>query len=93
MKTIKLIKPILDDGKEVSELKMREITAGDIIKYGMPVDISTDSDVTRVNTKAIGGYISDLCNIPPSSVKSLSPQDFMSLTAEISGFFGTGQPT
>jgi hypothetical protein len=89
--TIKLSKPLMAHGVEVSTLTFREPTPKDLMQLGFPSLIvpSADGGVSgiEVRAKVIGAYISRLASIPPSSVEAMSVSDFIAAQSEILPFF------
>lgn len=85
MRPIKLRKPIDAHGKELTELEMKEPTTGDLIDCGDPMVIGVDETVSFKND-VIARYISKLSGVPMSSVRELSPADFMECKTVITGF-------
>lgn len=83
---MKLTKSIKAHGEELTEITMRKPTGEEIMELGFPFSVA-DGDVTP-KAKVVGRYIVKLAAIPLSSVGQISPEDFMSATAEVIGFFG-----
>lgn len=87
MKPYQLRQPIKANGAEVTELTLREPKGEDFIELGMPMSFSVDGS-SDFKMKVVAQYISRLAGIPPSSVKTIHPQDLMSLAIEVASFFG-----
>ncbi len=84
--TIQLTKPITAHGKEVSELSLREPTAGDVMECGYPLGM--EGELAIPQAAPIGRLIGRLAGIPPSSVKQLSMPDYTAAMGSVLGFFG-----
>lgn len=83
---IALTKPITVHGDEVTELELREPSAGDVMECGYPLTIG-DGEATP-NAETVGKLIARLAGIPPSSVKQMSLPDFNTAMGAVLGFFG-----
>lgn len=86
--THKLKKPVTAFGEPVTEVILREPTAGDIMDIGMPFGIPVDDQPPAVNTRVIGAYISRLGDLPDAAVRELAPSDFVALLGGVMRFFG-----
>jgi hypothetical protein len=86
-KTFKLSSPISAHGKEISEICLRPVRAGDVMECGYPVLALEGGESTRVDPQAVGRLISKLGDIPLSSVKSMSIEDFNGCAAVMMSFF------
>ena len=84
--SITLSKPVHAHGEEVRVLTLREPVADDIIICGYPLSIGDGGATPQAG--AIAKYIARLADIPPSSVRSLAPADFMAAFQVIMHFFG-----
>jgi hypothetical protein len=84
---IKLKKPIDAHGEQVSELELRDITGGDVIDLGQPMNVNADESF-NFRMDVVARYVSRLAAIPMSSVREMSPGDLTNCAAEIAGFFG-----
>lgn len=88
-RTLELINPIVAHGETLTELKFRELTTEDVITCGQPFPIpTTDTDEIDVNFQTTKKYIVRLAGIPESSVKAMSPGDFIKASYMVAGFFG-----
>ena len=87
-KVLKLTAPIKAHGEMVSELSFREPVGSDIINCGYPFrSVGSGNEVQRTtDTKSVAAYISDLAQIPPSSVGQLSVADFQEAMLIVLGF-------
>lgn len=85
-KTLELTTPIEAHGETVSELKFRDLNTEDIQRCGMPFAISA-AEVKPDMAVAIK-YIVRLAEIPESSVKKMTPKDFMAAVMVVMDFFG-----
>lgn len=88
--TFPLKKPIDAHGEKVSELKLREPTAMDIIEVGNPVRLDGSNNTIFHDDRKMQQMISRLANVPPSSVAQLSTNDFVALAWALTPFFGAG---
>jgi hypothetical protein len=82
--------PIQAHGEELRILKWKEPTARDIEEAGNPisVDLMTGERPTvTFNEKKMSAMISQLCKIPPSSVKQLSAGDWHGIAWKLVRFF------
>jgi len=86
-----LTKSIMAHGDEVTELKWREPTAGDIERAGNPILIEFREDESyprmRFDEKKMNSMISLLCAIPPSSVRMITAGDWQTIAFKLSRFF------
>lgn len=91
---IALTKPIQAHGTSVDSLTLREPTPEDVMQIGVPQLLIPSADGTsvgiEVRANVVGGYISRLASIPPSSVKQMSLPDFMRCQSVVMGFFNNG---
>jgi hypothetical protein len=87
--TVTLRKPIMAHGDEISELKFREPTAGDIEKCGNPVnlDFQGDSPKMTFDSKAMSAMMSLLAAVPPSTIRQMHPRDWNSAAWNLASFF------
>lgn len=88
---VKLRKPIQANGEDVSELKFREPTGGDIERVGNPVniDVFTNQGVptTSFDEKKMSAMMALLAGVPPSSVRLLHPKDWNNCAWSLLPFF------
>ena len=84
--TVTLKKPIQAHGELVTKLSFREPTCDDIVACGYPLQMGGDTATPLPGP--IAKYIARLGGVPPSSVKSMSVQDFSSCMQVILPFFG-----
>jgi hypothetical protein len=87
---VKLRKPIIANGEEVSELKFREPTAGDIERAGNPVNIdfiSGDTPKLTFESKSMSAMMSILAAVPPSTIKQMHPKDWNTAAWNLANFF------
>ena len=82
---LKLDTPIEVGNETVAELRFKEPTVLQIEKCGMPFRFS-DGELT-VDTAVCSKYISVLAEIPPSTVRNMSPKDFMRASLIVTRFF------
>jgi len=84
-----LAKPIQAHGEEITTLKWREPTGGDIERAGNPVylDFSGEKPSISFNEKKMAAMISVLCAIPPSSVRQLGAKDWNAVAWKLFRFF------
>lgn len=87
--TIPLSKPITAHGAEISELTLREPTAGDVMECGYPLGI--DDGLAIPQAAPVGRLIARLAGIPPSSVKQLSMPDYNRAMGVVLDFFGSSE--
>ncbi len=92
MVTISLTKQIEAHGQPVKQIILREPTAGDINKVGLPFDMTSDGKIIT-NARCVSEYIARLGNIPPSSVEMLAVVDWVTCMGEVMGFFGNAPAT
>jgi hypothetical protein len=87
----KLSKPIMANGEMIAEINFREPTGGDIERCGVPVTfryLMEDQSVeVKTDGRAMTQMMSQLAGIPPSSIKLLSAQDWISLSWGLQRFF------
>ena len=84
-----LTKPIDAHGETLKVLRVREPTGLDIERCGVPIviDFSIDPPKLTFDEKKMAAMISMLAAIPASSVRSMSPKDWVSVAWGIAGFF------
>jgi len=84
-----LIKPIQAHGEEITTLRWREPTGGDIERAGNPVylDFSGAQPTISFNEKKMAAMMSLLANVPPSSVRMLSAKDWNAVAWKLFRFF------
>lgn len=94
---IALSKPIPAHGADISEIRCRKPTGGDMMAVGNPVTFNAfaedPSKTIQVDPSVMGRMISRLAGIPTSSVERMEPQEFMSLAWRLSVFFIPGGST
>lgn len=83
---IQLGKPIQRGEEEITELELREPTAGDVMECGYPLTIG-DGGATP-NAEAIGKLLARLSGIPPSSIRQMRMDDFNESMGVVLSFFG-----
>lgn len=86
---LRLRKNVIANGDEVSELKFREPTGGDIARTGNPVvlDFSKDPPGFNYDAKAMEAMMSTLAAVPPSTIRALHPKDWQNGAIMLAGFF------
>lgn len=87
---VKLRKPIIANGEEVSELSFREPTAGDIERAGNPVNIdfiSGDTPKLAFEAKSMSAMMAILAAVPPSTIKQMHPKDWNTAAWNLANFF------
>lgn len=89
--SITLRKPVHSgDGGEVTELKFREPTAGDIEIVGNPVILDLiGNELPKVNfdSKSMTQMMARLANVPPSTIRQLHPKDWNTAAWMLTNFF------
>ncbi len=89
-KIIKLRKPVIANGEEVTEITLREPTALDIERCGNPVNLDIFSgDVPKLtfDAKAMTAMLALLATAPPSTVRMMHPKDWNTAAWSIANFF------
>lgn len=84
-----LRKPVIANGEEVSELKFREPTGGDIEKNGNPVLIDMTQDPPRItfDETKMAKMMAALATVPPSTIRQLHPKDWTNGSWQLARFF------
>src|SRR5262245_1556974 len=87
--SFKLSKPIQAHGQEISILRWREPTAGDIERAGNPIIVDLFGEQPRLtfDERKMSGMMSVLAQVPPSSVKQLSASDWNTIAWKMVRFF------
>lgn len=89
--TVKLQKPVMAHGDEISELVFREPTGGDIERVGNPVNIDPWSGGDRprmtFDSKSMTQMMGLLALVPPSTIRQLHPQDWNTAAWALANFF------
>ena len=83
-----LTEPITVGGEEVRELTLRKPTVG--MLHGTTLKISGDGGLSLDATTVVNVF-ARLANIPPSSAKQISGEDYMAMVEVYTRFFG-GSP-
>ena len=83
----KLTKPIVFTQEEISTLDIREPTAKEVKRLGLPIDI----EAKGINTACVHAYLVELCALPPSVIDQLSARDFTRAAVVVAGFFGEAE--
>lgn len=88
---IQLRKKIIANGEEVSELRFREPTGGDIERVGTnPVQMDFSGGETpnlKFDAKAMTQMMSLLAAVPPSAIRQMHPKDWNWAAWQLGGFF------
>lgn len=86
---IKLRKPVIANGDEVSELTFREPTAGDIERVGNPVHLEMAGEHFKpvFETKSMTQMLALLASVPPSTIRQMHPKDWNNAAWAIGNFF------
>ena len=84
-----LSKPIQAHGDEITVLRWREPTGGDIERAGNPVylDFSGEKPSITFNEKKMAAMMSLLAQVPPSSIRMLSAKDWNAVAWKLFRFF------
>lgn len=98
--TLALDQPIRAENKEVKELRIRPPNGGAIRRCGNPFNMLGAVDGNRVDLSQIAindaaalKMISELADIPPSSVDQLSLLDYQACLGVLFGFLAPSSPT
>ena len=91
MTTIPLTKPVKAHGKEITEISLREPNGEDIIACGYPLQMGDGTATPQA--AAVAKYIARLGDVPPSTVRQVTAEDFNNLMAGVLGFFGGSAAT
>jgi len=92
---LELTKPIQAHGREIKEIDFREPNGGDVAACGFPFKFTVNEDNTQTispEAAAITALIARLGNIPLSSARALSFNDWMAAMGAIFDFFGQQAP-
>jgi len=87
---VKLRKPVQAHGDEITELKFREPTGGDIEAAGNPVLIdmfSGENIKLTFDEKKMTAMMARLAMVPPSTIRQLNPKDWNSAAWQLVHFF------
>jgi len=86
---LKLRKPILVEGEPKTEVSFREPTGGDIERCGNPVNMDFAGEVPKVtfDERKMTAMLAQLAAVPPSSIRSMHPKDWITAAWTIAGFF------
>lgn len=88
---IALSAPIPAHGKQITEIRCRTPTGGDMMRIGNPVTFNAFADeperTIQIDPLVMGRMISHLAEIPTSAVERMAPGDFMKLGWKLAGFF------
>jgi Phage tail assembly chaperone proteins, E, or 41 or 14 len=85
---VKLSKPIRAYTEEVSVLKMRLPTTGDIVRVGNPVIFDPISDPPQIshNQQRMLNMVARLANVPSGSLEKMPPQDWVAVCWAVTPF-------
>jgi hypothetical protein len=88
-KTFKLREMITAHGEDLTELKLREPRASDIMRAGYPVILrSVSGNFQLIPDEAkMTAMMVELAAIPPSSVGQMHPSDWATISTWLVGFF------
>lgn len=92
----KLAQPIQAEGKEITEIELREPTGDDLDALGYPYLVMVgegEGERIELRPKVAGRYISRLAGIPPSAVAKIGLADRQRLQGVVMGFFGAAGET
>jgi hypothetical protein len=94
MSVLKLKTPIIAHGVTISELTFRKPVGKDLILCGYPFKITGRGNEVQRSTdmQSVAGLISELAQIPPSSVGSMSWDDLQEAMGIVLGFLAPTQP-
>lgn len=103
MAKIKLSKPVLSEGVEISSLELREPVGEDVVACGYPfrIYIGSSTDVDKadkgeqevaIDSACMAKLAARLASVPPSTIKRLSIQDFQQVVGVVMSFFGQPSP-
>jgi hypothetical protein len=84
-----LRKPVIANGENVSELKFREPTGGDIERIGCPIMLSVfEAQPKPIYDGAIMTMMmAHLAGVPPSTIRQLDPRDWQNGAMMLFHFF------
>ncbi|MEY9179721.1 hypothetical protein ABIA41_001156 [Bradyrhizobium sp. USDA 313] len=84
-----LDKPVIAHGDKITELIFREPTGADIEAAGVPatIDFSVDPPRIAFNQREMSAMMVQLAAVPPSTIRSLSSQDWINSAWKLSRFF------
>jgi hypothetical protein len=87
--TITLRTPIQAHGEAITELSFRPPTSIDMIEVGSPVrlDIASSPPMVIHDEKKFALMMSRLGAVPPSSIASMHPLDFIEMEWRLTDFF------
>lgn len=87
--TCELSKPIEAHGSSMLLLTFREPTARDLLSIGNPVIFDPISDPPKIlhDEKRMNAMMSLLAGVPPSSIASMSPRDWVTCAWGLTPFF------
>ena len=91
MTKLTLKKPIHAHGAEVASLEFATPNGGNMRRCGIPYRLEENrhgETVAQFDAEVVARYISELAQIPPSSVNQLCVGDFQSAMNLVIGFFG-----
>jgi hypothetical protein len=85
---LKLRKPVIANGEEVSEITFREPTGGDIERAGNPVIIDWNEGARfEYKERQMSAMMALLANVPPSTIRMMHPQDWNTGAMKLASFF------
>lgn len=89
----KLKKPVKAHGQELTELTLAEPTTKMVMEFGYPylVIAGEGGSGLQLQPKVAASYITQLAQVPRSTVEALPIADLQALQAWLLGFFGEGE--
>lgn len=88
--TVKLTEPIMAHGEKMTELTIRAPTGKDARIHGVPYQVGHGGALI-IDGDAMSRLLVDLCQVPLSSIDSLSFQDWNAAMQAVLGFTGPAQ--
>ena len=94
MSVLKLTTPISAHGAQIAELTFRQPVGRDLIQHGYPFNVvGRGNEVQRsTDMRSVAGLISNLAEIPPSSVEQMSWYDLQEAMGIVLGFLAMTPP-
>jgi hypothetical protein len=89
-KTFTLRRPLnINDGEPITELKFREPTTADIVRYGYPVVMrSAPGGIQLVTDESkMTAMMTALADVPPGAIDQMDSRDWATISAYLLAFF------
>lgn len=85
----KLTKPVMAHGERIHVIDLKEPNGSHVRRLGYPFTLNKDFQIVLIGD-VVARYISELGEVPPSTVDSMAPSDLYQLGLSVAYFFLEG---